>query len=71
MIVDLQTKARRVGNSWAIFIPKDKADEINLTAETNLQVGISPIAKLKDIAGTFRAKKSTAQMMREIDKGWD
>lgn len=71
MTVDMHARAKRVGNSWAIIIPKDKADEMNLTAETDLHVDISPIAKLKDLRGTFRSKKSTEQLMKEIDEGWE
>ena len=71
MLVDIHTRAKRVGNSWAIFIPKEKADEISLTDETDLHVDIEPIAKLREIAGTFKTKKSTQQIMREIDEGWD
>lgn len=70
MIVDIHTRARRVGNSWAIIIPKEKAKIIGLDAETDLHVDIEPVSKLVEIAGTLKTKKSTEQIMKEIDEGW-
>ncbi|MBI5223597.1 hypothetical protein HY990_04190 [Candidatus Micrarchaeota archaeon] len=71
-MVEFHTIARKVGNSWAVLIPKEKADEIGLTADNpNLHVSLEKIAKLKEIAGLLKTKKTTAQIMKEIDEGWD
>ncbi|MBI5047287.1 hypothetical protein HZC07_06175 [Candidatus Micrarchaeota archaeon] len=70
-MIDIHTRARRVGNSWAILIPKEKADQLNLNQEVDLHVDIEVIPKLEELRGTFKTKKSTAQLMKEIDEGWD
>ena len=70
-MVDIHTRAKRVGNSWAILIPKEKADELHLNKELDLHVDIEIIPKLEEIRGTFKTKKSTLELMKEIDKGWD
>ncbi|MBI5158983.1 hypothetical protein HY992_02575 [Candidatus Micrarchaeota archaeon] len=70
-MVDLHARARRIGNSWAILIPKEKADALNLSKEPDLHVDIEAIPRLRELAGTFKSKKSTARLMQEIDEGWD
>ena len=71
-MIEFHAVARRVGNSWAVFIPKEKADEINISSDNlNLHISVEKISKLKEIAGTLKTKKSTAQIMKEIDEGWD
>jgi antitoxin component of MazEF toxin-antitoxin module len=70
-MIELHTRARRVGNSWAIIIPKDKAEELHITEDRDLHIDIEPIAKLKELKGKIKFKKSTEQLMKEIDKGWD
>lgn len=70
-MIEIHTRARRVGNSWAILIPKEKADELNLTADVDLHVDVEIIPKLEELRGTFKTKKTTMQLMKEIDEGWD
>ncbi|MBI2079808.1 hypothetical protein HYT84_03515 [Candidatus Micrarchaeota archaeon] len=70
-MIHIHAKPKKVGNSWAILIPKEQADELNLNSEANLSVDIDLIPKLNEIFGTWKSKKSTEQLMREIDEGWD
>lgn len=70
-MIDLHTKARKVGNSWAILIPKDKADILHLENQPDLHIDIEIIPRLEELRGTFKTKKSTLELMKEIDKGWD
>ena len=70
-MIDIHTRARKVGNSWAILIPKEKADTLHLENQPDLHVDIEIIPKLEEIRGTFKTKKSTLQLMKEIDEGWD
>ena len=70
-MVDIHTRAKRVGNSWAILIPKEKADILRLENQPDLHIDIEIIPKLEELRGTFKTKKSTMQLMKEIDEGWD
>ena len=70
-MVDIHTRAKRVGNSWAILIPKEKADMLRLENQPDLHIDIEIIPKLEELRGTFKTKKSTMQLMKEIDEGWD
>ena len=69
--MEIHTRARRVGNSWAILIPKEKADTLHINQNTDLHVDIEAIPKLEELRGTFKTKKSLMQLMKEIDEGWD
>ncbi|NYZ77600.1 hypothetical protein H0O02_04795 [Candidatus Micrarchaeota archaeon] len=69
-MIDLHARAKRVGNSWAIIIPKEKADAVGISAEKDLHIEIEVIKKLFGLKGTFKTKKSTGQLMEEIDEGW-
>jgi antitoxin component of MazEF toxin-antitoxin module len=70
-LVELHATPKRVGNSWAILIPKEKADELKLDNKTELHVEFKKVPKMQDMAGTLKTKKSTKQIMKEIDEGWD
>jgi antitoxin component of MazEF toxin-antitoxin module len=70
-MVFMHARAKRVGNSWAIIVPKDKARELSISAEMDLHIEIEAIPRLRELKGTFKTKKSTARLMQEIDKGWD
>ena len=70
-MVDIHTRAKRVGNSWAILIPKEKADILRLENQPDLHIDLEIIPKLEELRGTFKTKKSTMQLMKEIDEGWD
>ncbi|MDO8553312.1 MAG: hypothetical protein Q7S22_00765 [Candidatus Micrarchaeota archaeon] len=70
-MIDIHTRARRVGNSWAILIPKDKADELKITENKMFHVDIMVIPELEELKGTFKTKKSMLELMKEIDEGCD
>ena len=70
-MVEIHTTAKRVGNSWAVIIPKEKADMLHLNENLDLHVDIEVVPKLQELIGTFKTKKTTKQLMREIDEGWD
>lgn len=71
MNIHLHANAIRVGNSWAILIPKDKAGELHLKLKPELCVEISIVPQLHELVGTFKTKKSTENLMKEIDEGWE
>ncbi|NYZ74448.1 hypothetical protein H0O00_04865 [Candidatus Micrarchaeota archaeon] len=69
--MDIHANARRIGNSWGIIIPKEIADVLGISKSTCLHVSMEVIPEVKEIKGTFRTKKTIAQLSREIDRGWD
>ena len=71
MGVVIHAKARRVGNSWAIIIPKDKAEELNLKEGRTLHVEIETIKRLAELKGKIKFKESIEELMKEIDEGWE
>lgn len=42
-----------------------------LSRDLDLQIEINPVKELKDLQGTLKFKKSTRELMKEIDEGWD
>jgi antitoxin component of MazEF toxin-antitoxin module len=69
--MEIHAQARRIGNSWGVIIPKEAADELKVNEKTMLHVDVRVIPELKELKGTFKTKKSMAQLMKEIDEGWD
>jgi antitoxin component of MazEF toxin-antitoxin module len=70
-IVHLHSNAIRVGNSWAILIPKENAQMLHLNQKPVLCVDISIVPRLHELVGTYKTKKSTEKLIREIDSGWE
>jgi len=71
IMIELHVTAKKVGNSWAVIIPKDKADQLDLSRNPKLHAEFKPIPKIQELRGTLKTKKSTEQIMHEIDEGWD
>ncbi len=70
-LIELHATAKRVGNSWAVIIPKEQADELNLNKNPELHAEFKSIPKLQELRGTFKTKKTMRQLMKEIDEGCD
>lgn len=70
-MIEIHATAKKVGNSWAILIPKEKADELKLERKPDLHIEVKVIPRIHELMGTLKTKKSTDQIMREIDEGWD
>jgi len=70
-MIEIHATAKRVGNSWAVLIPKDKADQLDLSRNPELHIEVQSIPKIQELRGTLKTKKSTEQIMREMDEGWD
>ena len=72
-MMELKTKTKKWGNSIGILIPKEAIRKENIKPDQEITVLISakPITKGKDIWGTMKFKKSTEELMREVDKDLD
>ena len=72
-MIELKAKTKKWGNSIGILIPKEAIRKENIKPDQEVTVLISakPITKAGDIFGTMKFKKSTEELMREVDKDFD
>jgi len=69
-MIELETRLRRWGNSFGIVIPISKIEKAGMKEGDEVKTLIMEEKKvnLRKLFGTFKFKKPTQQMMREIDK---
>lgn len=72
-MMEIKARARKWGNSIGVIIPKEiiRQQNIKPDQEVTLTISQKPITKGKDIWGTMKFKKSTEELMREVDKEFD
>jgi len=69
IMLEVEAKVRKWGRSFGIVIPKDKVKEEGIKENETIKLLITKKTNvLKETFGTMKFKKSTDQMMREIDK---
>ena len=63
-------KAKKIGGSIAVLIPKKIVNEERISADDTLKIKVERSDNLNWLWGRFRGiKKSTDQIMKEIDEG--
>lgn len=69
-MMEIKAKTKKWGNSIGILIPKEavKKENIQPDQEITLLISAKPITKAGDLFGTMKFKKSTEELMREVDK---
>ena len=69
-MIERETKLRAWGNSIGVVIPKEDVIKENLYVDQTVKVLITPVKtiKVKDIFGQLKFKKSTEEIMKEVDK---
>lgn len=69
-MIEIKAKLRRWGNSFGIVVPQNKLDKNSLKEGEEVFVLLNKkrANPLKKTFGTFKFKKSTEQMMKEIDE---
>ena len=72
-MMEIKAKTKKWGNSIGVIIPKEIIRQQNIRPDQEVTILISskPITTGRDIWGTFKFKKSTEQLMREVDKDFD
>ena len=72
-MMEIKAKTKKWGNSIGVIIPKEIIRQQNIKPDQEITILISskPITTGRDIWGTFKFKKSTEQIMREVDKDFD
>ena len=72
-MMEIKAKTKKWGNSIGVIIPKEIIRQQNIGPDQEVTILISskPITTGRDIWGTFKFKKSTEQLMREVDKDFN
>ena len=72
-MLEVEAKVRKWGRSFGVVIPKDKVKEEGIKENETIKLLISKKTNvLKETFGTFKFKKSTQEMLDEIDReSWD
>lgn len=69
--MEVRTTVRRWGNSFGVTIPKELAEEMHIHEDEEVIIEVKKTFSIKEAFGSHKFKKSTADIMREIDEGWD
>ena len=70
-MAEIETIARRWGDSIAIIIPKDVADAEKIREKTKVKIKILKEEDLSDLFGRFKTKKSPQELKNEAREGWE
>ena len=72
-MMEIKAKTKKWGNSIGVIIPKEIIRQQNIGPDQEVTILISskPITTGRDIWGTLKFKKSTEQLMREVDKDFN
>ena len=69
-MIEVETKVRKWGRSFGVVIPKEKIREEGIKENETIKLLIAKRTNvLKETFGTLKFKKSTDEMMRDIDRG--
>ena len=68
-----EAKPKKWGNALGVTIPREivRKGHIKAGKEVRIMVIGPPRGNFKDLFGTVKTKKSTEEIMREIDEGYD
>ncbi|MBI2542361.1 AbrB/MazE/SpoVT family DNA-binding domain-containing protein [Candidatus Woesearchaeota archaeon] len=68
-MIEVEAKVRKWGRSFGVVIPKEKIKEEGIKENQTVTLLIGKRTNvLKETFGTLKFKKSTDEMMQEIDK---
>ena len=72
-MMEVEAKVRKWGRSFGVVIPKEKIKQEGIKENETVKLFISKKTNvLKETFGTFKFKKSTQEMLDEIDReAWD
>ena len=72
-MIEVEAKVRKWGRSLGVVIPKEKIEKEGIKENETITLLIAKRTNvLKETFGTFKFKKSTQEMLDEIDKeSWD
>ena len=73
IMIEVEAKVRKWGRSFGVVIPKEKIKEEGIKENETIKLLIAKRTNvLKETFGTFKFRKSTQEMLDEIDReAWD
>ena len=70
-MIEVEGEIKKWGNSLALRLSKKDLKKTKFRVNQRVKALIIPETNvLKETFGTLKFKKSTDQMMREVDEGW-
>ena len=70
-MIEVEGEIKKWGNSLALRLSKKDLKKTKFRVNQKVKALIIPETNvLKETFGTLKFKKSTDQMMREVDEGW-
>ncbi|MBI4154892.1 hypothetical protein HY498_02290 [Candidatus Woesearchaeota archaeon] len=70
-MVEIETRARKWGDSIAVIIPREVVHEENIKQNDFLHIAIQKEYDLTDLFGKLKIKKTAQQLKDESRKGWE
>ncbi len=69
-MIEVEAKLRKWGNSLGVLIPRGSLEGTQLHEGSNVKVIIRPKkgVTMDKFFGTFKTKRSTEEMLREVDE---
>lgn len=68
---EIETIARKWGDSIAVIIPKSIVETEKIKPQTKVRIKIVKEDDLSDLFGRFKTKKSVQQLKNEGREGWE
>ena len=70
-MVEIETVARKWGDSVAVIIPKEAARLEKIRPQQKVKIKVVREDDLSDLFGKFKTKKTPQQLKDESRKGWE
>ena len=72
-MIEHETRLKAWGNSIGVVLPKEDIKKEGLHVDQKVKIVITPVKtlKVKDIFGKLKFKKSTKELLKEVDEELD
>ena len=70
-LIEVEAEIKKWGNSFAIRLPIETIEKAHLHQDEKVKVFIEKKGDLSFLAGTVKTKRSTKDILKDIDEGWD
>lgn len=69
-MAEIDTRARKWGDSIAVILPKNIVDEESIRVNDRIHVSVQKEHDLSDLFGKFKTKKTPQELKDESRNGW-
>ena len=70
-MIEIKTKPKKWGNSLAVILPEAVVKKANIKEGVTLELLIPEHGNMESLWGTLKTKKSTSELKKEAEKGWN